>query len=216
MDMMKNIKNILLTALITMLAGVAIKVFDGSGDENPVINAVKEHVSAKMEQMLLGKKSQLSVMNDAKNDENADVTLGKVDSITGIENLDKVIDITQDPIGRTPRSNPATYVKLFDDIRDLFAETVEAKARGFDKGRFSFNTPGGRCETCQGAGVTCIPMNFLPDVYVKCDSCGELSRPVCTLHWQGRSRTDRRHSWRMPLCTSAMLCFYKTSWHILS
>lgn len=105
-------------------------------------------------------------------DENADVTLGKVDSITGIEHLDKVIDITQDPIGRTPRSNPATYVKLFDDIRDLFAETVEAKARGFDKGRFSFNTPGGRCETCQGAGVTCIPMNFLPDVYVKCDSCG--------------------------------------------
>ncbi len=105
-------------------------------------------------------------------DENADITLGKVESISGIEHLDKVIDITQDPIGRTPRSNPATYVKLFDDIRDLFAETVEAKARGFDKGRFSFNTTGGRCETCQGAGVTCIPMNFLPDVYVKCDSCG--------------------------------------------
>ena len=107
-----------------------------------------------------------------KFDEEAEVTLGKFDSIEGIEHLDKVIDITQDPIGRTPRSNPATYVKLFDDIRDLFAETVEAKARGFDKGRFSFNTPGGRCETCQGAGVTCIPMNFLPDVYVKCDSCG--------------------------------------------
>lgn len=105
-------------------------------------------------------------------DEDSDVTLGKVKSIQGVEYLDKVIDITQDPIGRTPRSNPATYVKLFDDIRDLFAETVEAKARGFDKGRFSFNTPGGRCETCQGAGVTCIPMNFLPDVYVKCDSCG--------------------------------------------
>ena len=105
-------------------------------------------------------------------DDDSDVTLGKVKSIQGVEYLDKVIDITQDPIGRTPRSNPATYVKLFDDIRDLFAETVEAKARGFDKGRFSFNTPGGRCETCQGAGVTCIPMNFLPDVYVKCDSCG--------------------------------------------
>ena len=107
-----------------------------------------------------------------KFDETAEIHLGKVDSIEGIEHIDKVIDITQDPIGRTPRSNPATYVKLFDDIRDLFAETVEAKARGFDKGRFSFNTPGGRCETCQGAGVTCIPMNFLPDVYVKCDSCG--------------------------------------------
>ena len=106
-----------------------------------------------------------------KFDEEAEITLGKADAIEGIEYLDKVIDITQDPIGRTPRSNPATYVKLFDDIRDLFAETVEAKARGFDKGRFSFNIPGGRCETCQGAGVTCIPMNFLPDVYVRCDSC---------------------------------------------
>ena len=105
-------------------------------------------------------------------DENSDVTLGKVDTIEGIDYLDKVIDVTQDPIGRTPRSNPATYVKLFDDIRDLFAETIDAKARGYDKGRFSFNNPGGRCEICQGAGVTRIPMNFLPDVYVKCDSCG--------------------------------------------
>ena len=104
--------------------------------------------------------------------ENAEVTLGKFDEIKGVEYLDKVVDVTQDPIGRTPRSNPATYVKLFDDIRDLFAETIEAKARGFDKGRFSFNTTGGRCETCQGAGVTCIPMNFLPDVYVRCDACG--------------------------------------------
>ena len=105
-------------------------------------------------------------------DEEAEITLGKFDKIEGVEYLDKVIDVTQDPIGRTPRSNPATYVKLFDDIRDLFAETIEAKARGFDKGRFSFNTVGGRCENCQGAGVTCIPMNFLPDVYVKCDVCG--------------------------------------------
>lgn len=92
-------------------------------------------------------------------------------SISGLENIDKVIDVTQEPIGKTPRSNPATYVKLFDDIRALFAETVEAKARGFDKGRFSFNVVGGRCEKCQGAGVTRIPMNFLPDVYVKCDAC---------------------------------------------
>ncbi len=96
---------------------------------------------------------------------------GPVKEITGIEYLDKVVDVSQEPIGRTPRSNPATYVKLFDDIRDLFAETVEAKARGFDKGRFSFNVTGGRCEECQGAGVTRIPMNFLPDVYVKCESC---------------------------------------------
>ena len=98
--------------------------------------------------------------------------VGKVSSIEGFENIDKVIDVSQEPIGRTPRSNPATYVKLFDDIRDLFANTTEAKARGFDKGRFSFNVVGGRCEECQGAGVTKIPMNFLPDVYVKCESCG--------------------------------------------
>ena len=77
----------------------------------------------------------------------------------------------QRKIGRTPRSNPATYVKIFDDIRDIFASTIEAKARGYDKGRFSFNVPGGRCETCWGDGVVRIPMNFLPDVYVKCDAC---------------------------------------------
>ena len=94
-----------------------------------------------------------------------------VKEITGLENIDKVIDVSQEPIGRTPRSNPATYCKIFDDIRDLFAETVEARARGYDKGRFSFNVPGGRCEKCWGDGVVRIPMNFLPDVYVKCDAC---------------------------------------------
>lgn len=97
---------------------------------------------------------------------------GPVKSISGFEYIDKIVDVSQEPIGRTPRSNPATYVKLFDSIRELFSETVEAKARGFDKGRFSFNVIGGRCEECQGAGIVRIPMNFLPDVYVKCDSCG--------------------------------------------
>lgn len=101
-----------------------------------------------------------------------DVQAGPVKSITGFEHIDKVVDVSQEPIGRTPRSNPATYVKLFDNIRELFAETVEAKSRGFDKGRFSFNVIGGRCEECQGAGIVRIPMNFLPDVYVRCDSCG--------------------------------------------
>ncbi len=100
-----------------------------------------------------------------------DILPGKYKEIKGLNNIDKVITITQDPIGRTPRSNPATYVGLFDDIRSVFAETIDAKTRGFDKGRFSFNVSGGRCETCQGAGVMCIPMNFLPDVYVKCDQC---------------------------------------------
>ncbi|MEA5060960.1 MAG: excinuclease ABC subunit UvrA [Erysipelotrichaceae bacterium] len=98
--------------------------------------------------------------------------VGAVASINGLENIDKVVNVSQEPIGRTPRSNPATYTKVFDEIRTLFAETVEAKSRGFDKGRFSFNVPGGRCEVCEGAGVTRIPMNFLPDVYVKCDTCG--------------------------------------------
>ena len=101
-----------------------------------------------------------------------DILIGKHSSVEGIENIDKVVNITQEPIGRTPRSNPATYVGVFDDIRALFAETVEARSKGFDKGRFSFNVVGGRCENCQGAGVTRIPMNFLPDVYVKCDECG--------------------------------------------
>lgn len=96
---------------------------------------------------------------------------GPYSELIGLENLDKVINVSQEPIGRTPRSNPATYVKAFDDIRDIFANTIEAKAHGFNKGRFSFNMPGGRCEHCYGAGVTRIPMNFLPDVYVKCDEC---------------------------------------------
>ena len=100
-----------------------------------------------------------------------DIIVGKHKEILGLENIDKVVNITQEPIGRTPRSNPATYVGVFDDIRALFAETVEARAKGFTKGRFSFNVPGGRCENCGGAGVTRIPMNFLPDVYVKCDEC---------------------------------------------
>ena len=96
---------------------------------------------------------------------------GEIKSMNGQEYIDKVINVSQEPIGRTPRSNPATYIKLFDEIRDLFANTIEAKARGFDKGRFSFNVTGGRCEKCEGAGVTRVPMNFLPDVYVRCDAC---------------------------------------------
>ena len=117
---------------------------------------------------------------------------GEVKSISGFENIDKVIDITQEPIGRTPRSNPATYVKLFDDIRGLFAETVEAKARGYDKGRFSFNVEGGRCEKCGGAGVTRIPMNFLPDVYVKCDACNgkRYNEETLQVTYKGKSIYD--------------------------
>lgn len=96
---------------------------------------------------------------------------GKYKSIAGVNNIEKIVDIDQSPIGRTPRSNPATYTGVFDDIRDLFAQTNEAKLRGYQKGRFSFNTKGGRCEACHGDGILKIEMNFLPDVYVPCEVC---------------------------------------------
>jgi excinuclease ABC subunit A len=96
---------------------------------------------------------------------------GKYKSVSGIKNIEKVINIDQSPIGRTPRSNPATYTSVFDDIRGLFAQTNEAKLRGYTKGRFSFNVKGGRCEACKGDGILKIEMNFLPDVYVPCEVC---------------------------------------------
>ncbi|MBR6391009.1 MAG: ATP-binding cassette domain-containing protein, partial [Lachnospiraceae bacterium] len=101
----------------------------------------------------------------------ARVIPGKHKEIIGAEQLDKVIDIDQSPIGRTPRSNPATYTGVFDQIRDLFASTADAKARGYTKGRFSFNVKGGRCEACAGDGIIKIEMHFLPDVYVPCEVC---------------------------------------------
>ncbi len=97
---------------------------------------------------------------------------GKHQALKGYENIDKIIVIDQDPIGRTPRSNPVTYTGVFDHIRDLFAQTIEAKMRGYNKGRFSFNVGGGRCDRCQGDGIKRISMNFLPDVYVPCEECG--------------------------------------------
>ena len=117
---------------------------------------------------------------------------GKVEKITGLEHLDKVIDIDQSPIGRTPRSNPATYTGLFTDIRNLFASTKDAKAKGYDAGRFSFNVRGGRCEACEGDGVKCIEMNFLPDVYVKCDVCHgkRYNRDTLEVKYKGKSIYD--------------------------
>ena len=112
----------------------------------------------------------VKALDDALN-RKKDIFPPKLQSIKGVENVDKLIAIDQEPIGRTPRSNPATYTGVFDDIRALFAETDEARAQGYDKGRFSFNVKGGRCEKCQGAGVTRISMSFLPDVYVTCDEC---------------------------------------------
>ncbi len=117
---------------------------------------------------------------------------GKCDKINGISNIDKIINIDQSPIGRTPRSNPATYTGVFDIIRDIFAGTNEAKMRGYQKGRFSFNVAGGRCEACQGDGVVRIGMNFLPDIYVPCEVCNgtRYNRETLEVKYKGKSISD--------------------------
>ena len=117
---------------------------------------------------------------------------GKHDKILGIQNIDKVINIDQSPIGKTPRSNPATYTGVFDLIRDIFAGTNEAKLRGYEKGRFSFNVSGGRCETCQGDGVLKIEMHFLPDIYVPCEVCHgkRYNRETLEVKYKGKSIYD--------------------------
>ena len=122
----------------------------------------------------------------------ARVIPGKHDDILGIDQLDKVIDIDQSPIGRTPRSNPATYTGVFDQIRDLFAATADAKAKGYKKGRFSFNVKGGRCEACSGDGIIKIEMHFLPDVYVPCEVCKgkRYNRETLEVKYKGKSIYD--------------------------
>lgn len=123
---------------------------------------------------------------------NAKKAVGKVDGIDGIANLDKVINIDQSPIGRTPRSNPATYTGVFNDIRELFASTQDAKIRGYSASRFSFNVKGGRCEACQGDGIIKIEMNFFPDVYVPCDVCkgAKYNRETLEVHYKGKTISD--------------------------
>ena len=122
----------------------------------------------------------------------AKTTPGKHKAMKGVEYLDKIIDIDQSPIGRTPRSNPATYTGMFTDIRELFAKTQEAKLRGFNSGRFSFNVKGGRCESCEGAGIVKIEMHFLPDVYVPCDVCKgrRYNRETLEVKYKGKSIYD--------------------------
>jgi excinuclease ABC subunit A len=117
---------------------------------------------------------------------------GEHKEIRGLENLEKVIEIDQSPIGRTPRSNPATYTGLFDDIRDVYANTNEAKVRGYKKGRFSFNVKGGRCEACRGDGIIKIEMHFLPDVYVPCEICKgkRYNRETLEIKYKGKSIAD--------------------------
>ena len=114
------------------------------------------------------------------------------DRIEGIKNIDKVIEIDQSPIGRTPRSNPVTYTKVFDEIRKLYASLPESKIRGYQPGRFSFNVKGGRCETCKGGGLKVIEMNFLPDVYVLCETCQghRYNRETLEVRFKGKSIND--------------------------
>lgn len=128
----------------------------------------------------------------AKKINNSKVRPGEHDAIKGIDEIDKIIDIDQSPIGRTPRSNPATYTGVFDDIRDVFASTNEAKVRGYQKGRFSFNVKGGRCEACKGDGIIKIEMHFLPDVYVPCEVCGgkRYNRETLEVTYKGKSIAD--------------------------
>ena len=116
----------------------------------------------------------------------------KHESISGLEHLDKMVDIDQSPIGRTPRSNPATYTGVFTPVREMFAQTQEARARGYKAGRFSFNVKGGRCEMCQGDGLIKVEMHFLPDMYVPCDTCHgkRYNRETLEIHYKGKNIAD--------------------------
>lgn len=117
---------------------------------------------------------------------------GKCKGVKGLQNIDKIINIDQSPIGRTPRSNPATYTGVFDLIRDIFSATEEAKLRGYPKGRFSFNVAGGRCESCNGDGVHKIEMHFLPDIYVPCEVCKgkRYNRETLEVKYKGKTIAD--------------------------
>ena len=122
----------------------------------------------------------------------SDRTVKPFKKLSGIENIDKVIDISQSPIGRTPRSNPVTYTGIFTPIRELFAETQDARAKGYKPGRFSFNVKGGRCEACEGDGVIKVEMHFLPDVYVKCDVCDgkRYNKETLSVKYKGKSISE--------------------------
>ncbi|ATF15876.1 excinuclease ABC subunit UvrA [Brevibacillus sp. HB1.2] len=165
-----NLKNV--TAKLPLGVFVAVTGVSGSG-KSTLINEILQKTLARD-------------LNKAK------VKPGEHRRILGLEHLDKVIDIDQSPIGRTPRSNPATYTGVFDDIRDLFASTNEAKVRGYKKGRFSFNVKGGRCEACSGDGIIKIEMHFLPDVYVPCEVCHgkRYNRETLDVKYKGKNIAD--------------------------
>ena len=168
MPQQNNLKNIdveIPIGLMTCITGVS-----GSG-KSSLINDILYPVAAKQ-------------LNDA--DYSQPTTYKSID---GLEFLDKVVDIDQSPIGRTPRSNPATYTGLFTDIRELFAATPEARSRGYKVGRFSFNVEGGRCEACQGDGLIKVEMHFLPDIYVTCDVCQgqRYNRETLEVEYKGKN-----------------------------
>ena len=162
-----NLKNI--NVKIPLGEFVCVTGVSGSGKSSLINEILYKHLACKL--------------NHAK------LVPGKCKQINGIENLDKVIDIDQSPIGRTPRSNPATYTGVFNDIRELFSHTPEAKARGYNSGRFSFNVRGGRCEACCGDGILKIEMHFLPDVYVPCEVCKgkRYNRETLDIHYKGKN-----------------------------
>ncbi len=165
-----NLKNIDVDIPLGKL--VCVTGVSGSGKSSLVNEILYKHLAAKL--------------NRAK------IKSGRFDAMIGLENLDKVICIDQSPIGRTPRSNPATYTGVFTDIRELFSQTADAKARGYTSGRFSFNVRGGRCEKCEGDGIIKIEMHFLPDIYVPCEVCKgrRYNRETLEVHYKGKSIYD--------------------------
>ena len=165
-----NLKNV--TVDIPLEQFVCVTGVSGSGKSSLIIDVLYKTLAKKL--------------NRAK------TVPGKVEDIKGLEFLDKVVNVSQSPIGRTPRSNPATYMGVFTDIRELFSETNEAKLAGFKSGRFSFNVKGGRCEACEGDGETKIEMHFLPDVYVPCDVCGgsRYNKETLKIKYKGKSIYD--------------------------
>jgi excinuclease ABC subunit A len=165
-----NLKNINVDIPLGKL--ICVTGVSGSGKSSLVNEIIYKHLACKL--------------NRAK------LKAGNFKEITGCEHLDKVINIDQSPIGRTPRSNPATYTGVFTDIRELFAQTSDAKARGYSSGRFSFNTKGGRCEACEGDGIIKIEMHFLPDIYAPCEVCKgkRYNRETLEVHYKGKSIHD--------------------------